>query len=145
MQAFGVIETPAGEPLPDRLLALYRGLADLLERYTPDEAVLEELFFSKNVKTAIAVGQARGVALLACAQAGVTLAEYKPGEVKLAVSGYGSAAKGQVQHMVQVLLAMPSPPRQDDAADALAVAICHAHSRGLRVLTANPQNDGSEG
>lgn len=141
--ACGVIETPAGEPLSRRLAALHHELARLLAQYRPGEAAVEELFFAKNVKTAIAVGQARGVVLLACAQAGVELAEYKPAEIKLAVSGYGAAAKTQVQHMVRLLLAMPEVPRLDDASDALAVAICHAHSRGLRALTDSRKGEGA--
>jgi crossover junction endodeoxyribonuclease RuvC len=95
---------------------------------------VEALFFQKNVSTAISVGQARGVALLALAQAGVPVSEYSPREVKLAIAGYGNAAKRQMQEMVRTLLAMPDLPRPDDAADALAVAICHLHSSGLERL-----------
>jgi crossover junction endodeoxyribonuclease RuvC len=124
----GVIETPAGRPLPGRLLQLHDELEGVIRRFTPTEAAMEELFFSKNVKTGISVGQARGVLILACIRAGLDVAEYKPVEIKLAVTGYGAAAKGQVQKMVQTLLRTGVLAVLDDAIDALAVAICHAHS-----------------
>jgi len=133
-QAHGVVETPKGETLPRRLAILYAELQRIIRCYEPDEIAMEQLFFSKNVKTAIDVGQARGVAVLACAQAEVALAEYKPNEIKLAVSGYGAATKTQVEHMVRILLTLKDAPKLDDATDALAVAICHAHSRNLKKL-----------
>ena len=125
----GVIETPAGKPLPGRLLQLYEALEAVIRQYAPTEAAVEELFFVKNIKTGISVGQARGVLILACAQAGLAIAEYKPVEIKLAVTGYGAAAKAQVQKMVQTLLRTGVLTVLDDAIDALAVAICHAHTR----------------
>jgi len=123
---YGVILTPAKTPLAERLHMLYDRLQGLLERYHPDGAAVEKLFFQKNVTTAMSVGQARGVLLLALAQAGLAVAEYTPNEIKEAVTGYGSAGKAQMQRMVQMLLGLESPPRPDDAADALAVALCHA-------------------
>jgi len=104
-------------------------MQEMLLLHHPDSAAVEKLFFQSNVKTAIAVGQARGVLLLALAEAGLEIAEYTPNEVKQAVTGYGSADKKQVQEMVRVLLAMPHIPRPDDAADALAIAITHLHTR----------------
>ncbi len=123
---YGVILTPAKTPLAERLQMLYDRLQGLLEHYHPDGAAVEKLFFQKNVTTAMSVGQARGVLLLALAQAGLSVAEYTPNEIKEAVTGYGSAGKAQMQRMVQMLLGLESPPRPDDAADALAVALCHA-------------------
>ena len=125
----GVITTSSDSPTQERLARLYRELGDLLQRYRPDTAAVEKLFFQRNVSTAIAVGQARGVVLLALAQAGIEVCEYTPNEVKQAVSGYGSAAKRQVQEMVRVLLGLEDIPRPDDAADALAVAITHLHTK----------------
>lgn len=129
--AYGVVTTPARRPLAERLQQLYRELAALIERYRPDEGAVEELFFSRNVRTAMSVGQARGVALLALADANVPVAEYTPLTIKQAVSGFGGADKIQVQTMVKMLLKLESVPRPDDAADALAVAICHLHSARL--------------
>jgi crossover junction endodeoxyribonuclease RuvC len=131
----GVIETPAGQPMPRRLLQLHEEIEVVISRYAPAESAVEELFFAKNVKTGINVGQARGVLILACARAGLPVAEYKPVEIKLAVTGYGAAAKGQVQKMVQTLLRTGTLTVLDDAIDALAVAICHAHTcRGQELL-----------
>lgn len=127
----GVIVTPAGTALPQRLLAIHRELSALIERHRPQAAAVEELFFSKNVRTAMSVGQARGVVLLAVAQAGLPIYHYKPSEVKLAVTGYGGASKAQVQEMVRLLLGMETVLTPDDAADAAAIAICHAHSAHL--------------
>ena len=128
--AYGVLRTPARQPLPQRLRQLYNALQDLLTLHRPAEAAVEKLFFQRNVTTAMAVGQARGVALLALAQHDIPVAEYAPNEVKEAVTGYGSADKQQVQRMVQALLGLAERPRPDDAADALAVALCHAqHAR----------------
>ncbi len=123
-----VLTTPAGAPQADRLLRLYDELRLLIAHHQPDAAAVEELFFGKNVNTAITVGQARGVALLAFAQAGVPVYEYKPTQVKQALAGYGGADKRQVQEMVRITLHLPAIPRPDDAADAVAVAICHAYS-----------------
>lgn len=129
---FGVITTPPDVHMPNRLMQLHSDLADLLTQHQPDSGAVEKLFFQRNISTAISVGQARGVALLALAQAGVEIKEYTPREIKQAVVGYGNAEKMQVQQMVRTLLEMESTPRPDDAADALAVAICHLHSSQLR-------------
>lgn len=131
---FGIVSTKAGKKMPSRLYALYSELNQVLERHSPDAAAVEKLFFQRNVTTAISVGQARGVALLTMAQANIPVDEYSPNEVKLAVSGYGSADKRQMQEMVKALLRMESSPEPDDAADALAVAICHCHSMKLKNL-----------
>ncbi len=125
---YGTITTPSHQPLPQRLQQIYRGLQALIAEWQPESAAVEDLFFSKNARTALAVGHARGVALLALADAGLPIREYKPAEVKQAVAGYGGAPKEQVQGMVQLLLGLDEIPRPDDAADALAVAICHFHS-----------------
>jgi crossover junction endodeoxyribonuclease RuvC len=126
--AVGALTTPAGMPQPERLRILYDGLRELIARHTPGNAAIEELFFGKNVNTAITVGQARGVALLALQQAGLPITEYKPTVVKQAVAGYGGADKKQMQEMVRVTLGLAAAPRPDDAADALAIAICHAYT-----------------
>jgi crossover junction endodeoxyribonuclease RuvC len=121
----GVIGTPVGEQPAARLTALHARLCALLEEHAPAAVALEALYFGQNTRTAFAVGQARGVALLAAGQNGVPCADYTPQQVKSAVCGSGRAAKGQVQDMVQRLLALGDPPAPDHAADALAVAICH--------------------
>ena len=126
--ACDAITTQAGVALPLRLRHIYQQLSELIALYRPHEVAMEELFFGRNTSTAIAVGQARGVALLAVANAGLPIAEYTPGEVKLAVTGYGAAKKAQVGEMVRMLLQLPVVPRPDDAADAAAIAICHAHT-----------------
>jgi len=131
---FGVIRTPAGQPLPARLQLIYRAVRDLATEWEPTTAAVEELFFSSNVRTAMSVGQARGVALLALADAGLDVVEYTPLTVKQAVTGYGNADKAQMQEMVRLLLGLVEVPRPDDAADALAVAICHFHSARLTAL-----------
>ena len=125
---YGCLETPAGMPLPERLLLIQDGLIDLVETHRPDLVAVERLFFNKNVQTAFAVGQARGVALLTAARYGLPVHEYGPHEVKMAVTGHGRAEKVQVQRMVQVVLGLAVLPRPDDAADALAIAICLAHA-----------------
>ncbi len=127
----GVISTAASASMPDRLAELYRNLCTVLERHHPDCGAVERLFFQRNVSTAMSVGQARGVTLLALAQAGIPVYEYTPREVKQAVTGYGGAEKHQMQEMVRLLLHLVEPPRPDDAADALAVAICHLHAGQL--------------
>ncbi len=125
---YGALTTSAGTPQPQRLVTLYDGLCALLAEHRPEAAAIEELFFGKNVNTAIHVGQARGVALLALAQAGVPVHEYKPTEVKQAVAGYGGADKKQMQEMVKITLSLAAIPRPDDAADAVAIAICHSYT-----------------
>ena len=132
---FGVITTPKNTPAPERLLTLYEQLQDLLHEHKPETVAVEKLFFQRNVTTALAVGQARGVMLLVAARAGLEVFEYTPNEIKQAVAGYGSAGKRQMQEMVRVLLALDDIPRPDDAADALAVAICHLHSARMLHLT----------
>jgi crossover junction endodeoxyribonuclease RuvC len=138
--AYGAITTPADWELPKRLAALHGELKDLIALHRPASAAVEQLFFSRNVKTALAVGHARGVALLALAQAGISISEYTPLEVKQSVAGYGRADKKQIQEMVRVLLGLPDTPKPDDAADALAVAICHLHSSQInRLVSASGQ------
>lgn len=127
--AFGVITTPKESSASARLEMLYDQLRALLKKHKPETAAVEKLFFSRNVTTAIAVGQARGVALLALQQAGLEIFEYTPNEVKQAVAGYGSADKRQVQEMVRTLLLLDSIPKPDDAADALAIAITHLNTK----------------
>lgn len=126
--ACGAILTDRAAPMPDRLLSIYTQLNLLLDEHEPDVLITERLFFGNNVTTAIQVGRMAGVALLVAAQRGIPWFEYRPAEIKLAVVGYGAAEKKQVQFMVQQLLRLKSVPRPDDAADALAIAICHAHS-----------------
>ncbi len=125
---YGAIETSAKTIMPERLKIVYDELDKLINRYEPDVVAIEELFFNKNVKTAIKVGQARGVAILAAAQNQKEVFEYTPLQVKQGVVGYGRAEKKQVQIMVKTFLNLKSIPKPDDVADALAVAICHAHS-----------------
>lgn len=132
--AFGVISTPPEQALPQRLQTIYRELVALARRWQPEAAAVEELFFSSNARTAMSVGQARGVALLALADAGLEVAEYSPLAVKQALTGYGKADKHQMQEMTRLLLGLAEIPRPDDAADALAVAVCHLHSARLRML-----------
>jgi crossover junction endodeoxyribonuclease RuvC len=126
---YGVILTPKEESPAARLEMFYRDLRSLLRKFHPDTAAVEKLFFQRNISTAILVGQARGVALLALQQAGVEIFEYTPNEVKQAVAGYGSADKKQVQDMVRVLLGLTEIPKPDDAADALAIAITHLNTK----------------
>lgn len=131
---YGVIHTLSEQTLPERLLTIYQEIRRLLTLHRPDSSAVEKLFFQRNVRTAMSVGQARGVVLLALAEAGVPVAEYTPSEVKQAIAGYGGAVKNQVQQMVRLLLNLEVLPEPDDAADALAVAICHLHSRRMNVL-----------
>lgn len=130
---YGSLETEAGLPMPERLKLLYDGLTDLIRTYRPEEAAIEELFFNRNVTTAINVGEARGVALLACVEGGLDVFEYTPLQIKQALVGYGRAEKKQVQSLVKIILNLDSVPKPDDTADAVAAAICHAHSRNSRV------------
>jgi crossover junction endodeoxyribonuclease RuvC len=137
---YGVILTQAGLPAEQRLLTLYQDLTKIILLHRPESGAVEKLFFQRNVTTAIGVGQARGVILLALAQAGLKIGEYTPLEVKQAVVGYGAADKNQVQQMVKALLGLKDIPRPDDAADALAIAICHLSSaRMLNVTNENSQ------
>ncbi len=134
LRAYGAITTPAGQPLPRRLATLYEELSRLIVQHRPDAVAVEELFFQKNVRTALAVGQARGVALLAAAHADLPVYEYTPLQVKDAVVGYGKATKDQVQQMVAMLLGLDFVPQPDDAADAVAVAICHSSAARMTEL-----------
>lgn len=122
----GVIEAPAGQPLETRLARIHAELEKLISWHEPAAVALEDVYFGKNVRSALAVGQTRGVAMLAAAQRGIPCFDYTPQAVKQAVCGTGSAAKKQVQHMVGALLGLAQPPESDHTADALAVAICHA-------------------
>jgi len=132
----GAIESPAPTSFPDRLLSIHRRLAALIEECRPDCVAVETLFFAANVRSALKLGHARGVAVLAAVEAGVPVVEYTPAEIKRAVVGYGRAEKHQVQQMVKSLLGLSAPPVPHDAADALAVAICHLHSRSRLDATA---------
>ena len=124
----GVITTPAHTSLSSRLEQIYNDISDLLELFKPDAVSIEELFFNTNITTGIAVAHGRGVILLACQKAGVKIYEYTPLQVKQAVVGYGRAEKAQVMDMVKRICALPAPPKPDDAADAVALALCHARS-----------------
>jgi crossover junction endodeoxyribonuclease RuvC len=133
---YGVITSSPGIAAQVRLQTIYEEINRLLDLHKPDALATERLFFAKNETTAFGVGRTIGVALLAAAQRGITWAEYSPPQVKQAVVGYGAADKKQVQYMIQRLLNLPNPPKPDDAADALAVAICHAHSSKILGLSA---------
>lgn len=126
---YGVILTPKEDSAPARLEMIYDRLSDLIREYKPETAAVEKLFFSRNVTTALAVGQARGVVMLALQKAGIEAFEYTPKEIKNAVAGYGGADKRQVQEMVRALLQLDAIPKPDDAADALAVAITHLNTK----------------
>ena len=128
---FGIVETSSATDMAHRLLEVHESLQSLIASFRPEVMAIEQLFFARNVTTALTVGQARGVAMLTAAQAGMTVVEYTPAEVKQAVAGYGKADKNQVQQMVQLLLGLEHPPSPDDAADALAIALCHSQSHGF--------------
>lgn len=125
---YGVILTPAGDTMANRLKKIFNELSALLILHRPDSSAVEKLFFQRNVTTALSVGQARGVILLAMAEHHIPIAEYTPMEIKQAIAGYGGADKLQVQQMVKALLGLNDIPKPDDAADALAIAICHIHT-----------------
>lgn len=125
---YGCIQTEAHTPDEDRLLHVYEGTVQLIEKYQPDTVAFEKLFFNRNVTNAMSVSQARGVMILAAKQKGLPIAEYTPMQVKQAVVGYGKAEKRQVQEMIRMFLNLQKIPKPDDVADALAVAVCHAHS-----------------
>ncbi|HHV65826.1 MAG TPA: crossover junction endodeoxyribonuclease RuvC [Peptococcaceae bacterium] len=127
---YSCLRTSADLPLALRLKQLFDSLEELLLKYSPQAVAVEELFFNRNTTTAISVGQARGIVLLAAARHNIEVYEYTPLQVKQAVVGYGKADKHQIQYMVRALLALKEIPKPDDAADALAIAICHAHSIG---------------
>jgi crossover junction endodeoxyribonuclease RuvC len=132
----GVLRTESHEALERRLAEIHRHITDLIDRHEPDAVAVEDLFFGQNARSAFAVGQARGVTLLAAGQAGVPCFSYTPQAVKQAVCGSGRAEKSQVQRMVGALLKLPAPPEPDHAADALAVAICHANGAVLKAAIA---------
>ena len=131
---YGTLTTPAGQPMPQRLRAVFQGMNQLMDIYRPDDVAFEELFFSKNITTGMAVSAARGVALVAVVQRTENLYEYTPMQIKQAVTGYGGADKHQVQQMVRMLLNMKEIARPDDAADALAVALTHANSMNMKKM-----------
>lgn len=131
---YGALTTEAHIALPKRLLTLYEGLGELIALHKPDAVAVEELFFNKNIKTALNVGHGRGVALLAGASAGIDVFEYTPLQVKQAVAGYGRAEKSQMQQMIKLILNLPKIPKPDDVADALAIAVCHGHSYRMNSL-----------
>ena len=130
---YGALETPAGVALEERLLMINQGMKELISRYRPEQMAVEELFFNTNITTGIRVAEARGVILMTAHAMGVKLFEYTPLQVKQAVVGYGRAEKKQVINMVTMLLGLSAPPKPDDTADALAIAICHAHSGASRI------------
>ena len=132
----GVVETSAGLDPAKRLTAIHRRIAELIDEYKPDAVALEDVYFGQNARSAFAVGQARGVVMLAAGQRNVPCASYTPQQVKGAVCGNGRAAKDQVQRMVQTLLALPDLPKPDHAADALAIAICHTNGAPLAAALA---------
>ena len=140
MVEYGVIITSADLPMAERLINIHQKLSQLILLHQPQSGAVEKLFFQRNVRTALSVGQARGVALLALAQCGLPVAEYTPLEVKQAVAGYGGAEKNQVQLMVRALLKLTEIPQPDDAADALAIAICHIHSSRFFELSKYPDD-----
>lgn len=133
-QSFGCIETQQKSSLEERLLILYEKVRQIIKEEKPDVVAIEELFFNTNAKTALIVGQARGVILLTAAQAQISVAVYTPLQVKIAVSGYGRADKGQVGQMVKTILKLPSIPTPDDTTDALAIALTHAFSHKVNAL-----------
>lgn len=131
---YGSITTDAGVEAAKRLQHIYAELGAIIAKYQPEEAAIEELFFNNNAKTVILVGEARGIAVLACANAGLDISEYTPLQIKQALVGYGRADKKQVQTMVKAILNLKEVPKPDDTADAVAAAICHGHSRGRRII-----------
>ena len=138
---YGVITTPPGIPLSSRLLQISNDMEELIRTFHPDEMAVEELFFSKNITTGIAVAHGRGVLLCAAERCGIPLFEYTPGQVKMAVTGYGKAEKRQVMDMTRRLLKLKAVPRPDDAADALALALCHARSFTSRLPQIRPEKE----
>lgn len=141
---YGTIRTSPRKTAPERLAEIHEAVEHLLDRWHVDCLATERIFFARNEKTAFSVGRTIGVVLLAAAEHGVGWAEYTPMEVKLAVVGYGAADKRQVQYMVQRILSLEAPPNPDDAADALAVAICHAHMASRGHALGVPSNSGTD-
>jgi crossover junction endodeoxyribonuclease RuvC len=132
LRTIGTLETASDLSLPERLRRLYEGVLQLIDAFQPTELAVEELFFNRNVRSALSVGQARGVALLAAAHRGRPVESYTPLQVKESVTGFGRAKKDQIQEMVRILLGLSTIPRPDDAADAAAIAICHLTSANAR-------------
>ncbi|MBE6966477.1 MAG: crossover junction endodeoxyribonuclease RuvC [Oscillospiraceae bacterium] len=132
--SYGAIRTEAGIPIEDRLSEIYDNMTELLRTFRPDHVAIEKLYFNTNEKTAINVSQARGVIVLACVKCGVKVHEYTPLQVKMSVVGYGRAEKGQIMDMTKRLLGLKKTPRPDDAADALAIALCHANTTGSLLM-----------
>ena len=130
---YGSIQTPAGMPMIERLERIFIGMNEIIDKYKPDQMAVEELFFNTNSKTAIVVAEARGIILLSARLKGVQTFEYTPLQVKSSVVGYGRAEKQQVINMVTTMLNLPAPPKPDDTADALAIAVCHGHSGASRL------------
>lgn len=130
--AYGSITTDKDVPMPERLKTLYSELMEIIAEYEPDEASIEELYFNNNAKTAIFVGEARGVALLACTNSGVPIFEYTPLQIKTSMTGFGRADKKQIQLMITKILALDEVPKPDDTADALAAGICHAYQGDVK-------------
>lgn len=143
LQSCGAITTPAGLSLPTRLLQIENDMDELFSTFHPDAMAIEELFFTNNITTGIGVAQARGVILTAAERAGVSIYEYSPSEVKLAVTGYGKAEKRQVMDMVKRLLNLKTVPKPDDAADAVAIALCHARTFTSRLRNPEDARPGS--
>jgi crossover junction endodeoxyribonuclease RuvC len=135
--ACGALSAPQGTTLPDRLRTIHDGILSLLQSATPDCVVIENLFYARNVRSALTLGHARGVVVLAAVEAGLPVVEYTPAEIKQAVVGYGRAEKAQIQQMVKLLLGLDAAPTPHDAADALAVALCHAHASSGVVPSTN--------
>jgi crossover junction endodeoxyribonuclease RuvC len=131
----GSLSAPSNATFPEKLHAIHAGLQDLLRRHAPECVAVEDIFYAKNVRSALKLGHARGVALLAASEAGVPVVEYSPAEIKRAVVGYGRAEKAQVQEMIRLLLGLDRAPSPHDVADALAVAVCHLHTASSRLAT----------
>jgi crossover junction endodeoxyribonuclease RuvC len=129
----GSLSAPARATFPEKLQAIHHGLKDLLQQHSPECVAIEDIFYAKNVRSALKLGHARGVALLAASETGVPVVEYSPAEIKRAVVGYGRAEKPQVQEMIRLLLGLERAPSPHDVADALAVAICHLHTASSRL------------
>jgi crossover junction endodeoxyribonuclease RuvC len=138
----GSLSAPSRATFPEKLMVIHAGLKALLERHRPECVAVEDIFYARNVRSALKLGHARGVALLAASEAGLPVVEYSPAEIKRAIVGYGRAEKQQVQRMIRILLGMDAPPSPHDVADALAVAVCHLHTgTNPRVLLARAAAD----
>ena len=137
---WGTIRTSNRLPFPKRLKTIYDGLTEIIKKYSPDVASIENLFFAENAKSALKLGQVRGAAILSAANQSIEVAEYTPLEIKQAISGYGRADKGQIQNMVSILLNLNEIPKPFDASDALAIAICHINTSALKIRLKNDCN-----